>query len=67
MPRKKPDPPPVDLIENDFLLAIERLELRTPREHVLQMTAGRINLALTSPPSRWRLATAAPKSTTTRV
>jgi len=36
MPRKRPDPPPVDPIERDFLLAIERLELRTPREHVLQ-------------------------------
>ena len=36
MPRKRPEPPPVDMIEKDFLLAIERLELQTPRELVLQ-------------------------------
>lgn len=46
MPRKRPDPPPVDLIEKDFLLAIERLELRTPREHVLQKNCRANKLSL---------------------
>jgi hypothetical protein len=46
MPRKRPDPPPVDPIEEDFLLAIERLELRTPREHVLQKNCRADKLSL---------------------
>ena len=41
MPRKRPDAPPIDAIEKDFLLAIERLELRTPREHALQKKSCR--------------------------
>jgi hypothetical protein len=46
MPRKRPDPPPVDLIERDFLLAIERLEVHTPRDHVLQKSCRAQKLSI---------------------
>lgn len=46
MPRKKPAPPPIDLIERDFMLAIERLELQAPRNLVLQKSGRAETLRL---------------------
>ena len=41
MSRKRPDPPPIDTLEEDFLLAIDRLERGMPGQSVLQ-TLGRL-------------------------
>lgn len=35
MPRRRPEAPGIDMIEKDFLLAIDRLELKTPHHPVL--------------------------------
>jgi hypothetical protein len=36
MSRKRPDPPPIDTLEEDFLLAIDRLERGMPGQSALQ-------------------------------
>jgi hypothetical protein len=39
MPRRRPEAPAIDMIEQDFLSAIDRLELKTPHHPLLQKKA----------------------------